>query len=238
VVASGSKGFVRAPAAVRWRSRKRRDLGFVQGAEPEPDAEALREGIVLGFGEALFEQRLPDEDEGEGAPAIQVIGGEQPEIFERGVGQEMGLIDEQDRALGQAAEVGDEGGRGGALEARGAEPAERGEVGDEAEGADGGERGGEDVVAGGLEALGEQGEDRAFAAAALGDEAGDRVAVEGEAEALEGRLEGRMAQQRGRGRGLGERDVGEAEVVFEGGHGVVGPFLVRSRTRCAVRASR
>src|SRR4030067_848171 len=122
----------------------------------------------------------------------------------------MGLIDEQDRALGQAAEVGDEGGGGRALEAGGAEPAEHGEVRDEAEGAGGGERDGEDVVAGGIEALGEEREGRAFAAAALGDEAGDRVAGEGEAEAFEGGLEGRGAQRRGRGGGPGERGPGGA----------------------------
>ena len=122
------------------------DLGFVEGAQAEPDAEALGQGRVLGFGEP---------------------------IFERGVGQEMRFVDEEQGALGQAAEVDDEGGGGGALEARGAEPAERGEVGDDAEGADGGERGGEDVVAGGVEALGEEGEGRAFAAAAPGRESCD-----------------------------------------------------------------
>jgi len=40
----------------------------------------------------------------------------------------MTLIDQEDGALGQAAEVGDQGGGRRALEARGAEPAERGDV--------------------------------------------------------------------------------------------------------------
>jgi len=108
---------------------------------------------------------------------------------------------------------------------------------DEAEGADGGQREGEDGVAGRIEALGEEGERRALATAALGDEAGDRVATEREVEALEGVLQRRMAQQGGLGGGLGERGLGETEVVFEGAHGVLAP-VVRSRTRCVVRASR
>ena len=193
---------------------------------------------MLGFGEPLFEQWLADEDEGEGTAAIEVIGGEQPEVFQRIVGQEMTLVDQEDGALGQAAEVGDQGGGRRALEARGAEPAERGDVGDEAERADGGQGHGEDVGAGGVEAFGEEGEDGALATAALGDEAGDGIAVQREAEALEDRVEGSVPQQRRLGRGFGERGVAQAEGLFEGGHGGADPFLVRSRTRCAVSASR
>ncbi len=111
------------------------------GVHTDETSDRLVRGRRLGFGETLAEQRRPDEDEGEGAAAIEVIGGEQPEVFEGVVGEEMTLVDEQDGAFGQAAEVGDEGGGRGALEAGGAEPAERGEVGDEAEGADRGERG-------------------------------------------------------------------------------------------------
>jgi hypothetical protein len=81
---------------------------------------------VLGLGEALLEERLADEDEGEGTAAIEVIGGEQAEIFQRVVGEKMTLVDQEDGALGQAAEVSDQGGGRGALEARRTEPAERG----------------------------------------------------------------------------------------------------------------
>jgi hypothetical protein len=96
----------------------------------------------------------------------------------------------------------------------------------------------EDVIAGGVEALGEEGEDGALAAAAFRDEAGDGVPAEREAEAFEDRIEGGVPQQRRLGGGLGEWGLGEAEVLFERGHWGADPFLVRSCTRCAVRASR
>jgi hypothetical protein len=214
------------------------DFGFVQGAEAEPDAEALGEGIVLGFAEALFEEGLPTRTRAKGLRRSKSSAVRSRRSSREASGKRCASSMRRTVRFGQAAEVGEEGGGGGALEAGGPEPAERGEVRDEAKGADGGQREGEDVVAGGIQGLGEEGEGRALAAATLGDEAGDGVAAEGEAEALEGPVEGGVAQERGLGGGLGERGVREAEVLFEGGHGVIGPLLVRSRTRCVVRASR
>jgi hypothetical protein len=238
VRASGSKGILAGAGRLEVAFDEEGEFGFVQGAQAEADAEALGERGVLGFGEPLVEQRLADEDEGEGAAAIEVIGGEQPEVFEGVVGPEMTLVDQEDGALGQAAEVGDQGGGRRTLEACGAEPAERGDVGEEAEGADSGQGHGKAVIAGGGEAFGKEGEDGALATAALGDEAGDGIAVQREAEVFEDRVEGGGPQQRGLGRRFGERGVTQAEVLFEGGPGGADPCLVRSRTRCAVSAAR
>jgi hypothetical protein len=105
----GLERVLASPRRLEVAVEEERDFGFVQRAKAEPDAEALGVGIVLGFAEALFEEGLPDEDEGEGAPAIKVIGGEEPEVFEGGVRQEVRFVDEEDGALW----AGRGGGRGG-----------------------------------------------------------------------------------------------------------------------------
>jgi hypothetical protein len=204
----------------------------------DPDRETLGESVVLWLGEAIPKQGLADQDESERALAIEVVGGQEPEILEGVVGEQVGLVDEQDGAFWEPTEVGDQGRGGLALEAGGAEPGGGGDLGDEPEGADGGQTDVEDVVAGGVEGAGEERGGGALATAALADQEGGCIAADGEAETLEGVRERRVAEQAGSRGCLGEGDVSEPEVVLKrSGHGL-GPFLVRTRTRCALIASR
>ena len=92
----------------------------------------------------------------------------------------MGLVDEKDGAPWEAAQVAQEGGSGLSLESPGPQSQGGGDAGDETEGGEGGEGEGDELVVGGVQGLGEQGEGRGFAAAAFSDEEGDGVAFESE----------------------------------------------------------
>jgi hypothetical protein len=52
-------------------------------------------------------KRLAGEDEGEGAFPVEAIGGEQAQVLERIVGEEMRFIEDDDGAFGKATQVGD-----------------------------------------------------------------------------------------------------------------------------------
>jgi len=86
--------------------------------------------------------------------------------------------------------------RGVALEPARAKPGLGHEVGQEPERLERGHRRVDDVVGSGIELANQVAEHGGLAAARLGGEQGDRVAVEREAEALEGILEAGMGEKR------------------------------------------
>ena len=89
----------------------------------------------------------------------------------------------------------------------------------QAERAQGGEGEGDQLVAGGVQGLGEQGQGRGLAAAALGHQQGDGVPLQGEVELGEDLLQALVVEDgllRGHpGKGL----AGEAEMLLQRGHG-------------------
>ena len=58
------------------------DLVVGQRAQALLDADALPEGVVSGLGEPVAQQGLTDQDEAEGAGLVEVVGGQQAEVFE------------------------------------------------------------------------------------------------------------------------------------------------------------
>ena len=79
--------------------------------------EALPEGVEVGLLQALAEHGLAAQEQDEGRAPIEVELAEQPQLFERGIGQPMRFIEDQQLGLGRAGELGEQGGgglRGGA----------------------------------------------------------------------------------------------------------------------------
>jgi hypothetical protein len=159
------------------------DFGLVERSEAKSGGDALREGVVAWLGEAIAQEGLADEDEGEGTFSIEVVGGQEAEILEGVVGEEVGFVDEEDGAFWESAEVSEEKRCGFAFEAAGFEAGGGADGCEESEGADGGQREREEVVVGRVEGASEEGEGGRFTAAAFGDEECDRVTGEGESEA-------------------------------------------------------
>ncbi len=140
---------------------------------------------MRGLGEPIAQQRLTGEDQSEGALAIEVVGGEQAQVFEGGVGQEMRFIDEQDRALGDGAQRPDERRGGFALEASRTQAEGDADRCEQAEGAEGGQGDGDDLVTGGIQRASEEGRRGGLAAAAVGADLGLELLLERPVEALD-----------------------------------------------------
>ena len=83
---------------------------------------------MLWLVESFPQQRLTDERQGKGTAAVEVASREEAQILEGVVGKQVGFIDEEDGAFGQAPQMGDEPCGGIPLEARGSQPAERSEM--------------------------------------------------------------------------------------------------------------
>lgn len=71
-----------------------------QWHESGEGGDALIEGLVDGLGESLVEEGLTAEEQEKGALAVEVGDGEQAQIFERVVGQLMGLVDDEQMVSG------------------------------------------------------------------------------------------------------------------------------------------
>jgi hypothetical protein len=165
--------------------------------------------------QALAERGLTPQEQDEGRAPIEVELAEEPELFERGIGQPMRFIENQQLGLRRAGELGQERGgglRGGA--AHGGAVAD-GELAQQAERRARGE-GGRGDADGGRRQLGAEGveEDR-LAGAGRGHEQARAARVDGEAEALEGFGEARVMEQALGRDGAVEGQGGEAEVLQE-----------------------
>ena len=157
--------------------------------------QALPEGVEVGLLQALAEEGLAGQEQDEGRAAIEVELAEQAQFFERGIGQPVGLVEDQQLRLGRAGQLGEQGGGGlGGGAAHGRAVAD-GELAEEAEGAAGAEGGGDDAeVAGGRLGTQRVEQDR-FPGAGRGDEQRGAAGVDGEAQALQGLGEARVVQQ-------------------------------------------
>lgn len=87
---------------------EQRELGVGQWAKPSAHGDALGERVVERLGEALAQQRLASEHEGERTLLVEAVAGEQPEVLEGIIGHQVRIIDDDQRALGEAAAVRDE----------------------------------------------------------------------------------------------------------------------------------
>ncbi len=61
--------------------------------------DALAEGLVGGHGEALSQFGVAGEEEAQAVVGVHAVVGEQAEFLEQVAGEEMGLVDDQDREL-------------------------------------------------------------------------------------------------------------------------------------------
>jgi hypothetical protein len=86
------------------------DLGFVQRAKAEPDAEALGEGIVLGFAERSLRRGCPTRTRAKGLRRSKSSAVRSRRSSREASGKR--CASSIRRTLGQAAEVGEEGGGG------------------------------------------------------------------------------------------------------------------------------
>ena len=225
---------------------KEADLGLGERSEADAHADALGESPVAGLGKPVTEEGLAAEDHGEGAASVEVVGGEQAEILQGVVGEQVGLVNEQDGASGEGTQMTDEGRSSLAFEPPGFQPDRGSDSGEQAEGREGGQGEDHEVVVRGVEGLGEQGKGGGLAASALGDQECDGVAFEGETQAGEDLLEPAVVEDGLVGGHPREGLGGEAEVLLEGGHpfsplGVGGlgfAGMVRARTTWPSRAWR
>ena len=172
-----------------------------------------------GFGEALPEARLAAEDQGEGAAPVELVGGEQAKVLQGLIGEEMRLVDDQDLRRGRLRRWPRRAAAVSPLKRLGLQPEGGGDVGDQAERAQGGEGEGDELVAGGVQGLGEQGQGRGLAAAAVGHEQGDGVPLQGEVQPGDDLLQALVAEDGLLGGDPWEGLLGEAEVLLEGRHG-------------------
>ena len=80
-------------------------LAVGQWTQGGAHGEALPEGLEVGRLEPVPEARLAGEEQGEGGAAIEVELAEQAEFFERGVGEAMRLIEDQELGLGRGGRL-------------------------------------------------------------------------------------------------------------------------------------
>jgi hypothetical protein len=100
------------------------------------------------------------------------------------------LIDQDDGALGLAAQMHEETGSGLTLEAVARQSRTSAQMSDEAEGIERGHGCGDDVIGGSVEAASEERKGGALAATALSDEHGDGVALKSEVEPVDDMVDG------------------------------------------------
>src|SRR5438270_13950124 len=100
---------------------KEDDITVGQSTEAEAETYALRKGVVLGLTKTVAEQGLAAQDLGEGAGLVEAVAHEQAEVLQGGIGQKLGLMEEYDGWLGEAAGVGEQVMGGLAVGAVGAE---------------------------------------------------------------------------------------------------------------------
>ena len=168
---------------------KEGDLAVGQGPQAHAHGDALRERVVLRLGQPLAQQRLAREDEGERAFFVEAVGGEQAQVLERCVGHGVRLIEHDDGFLGQPAQVRDQIVCGLPLEAPGTKTELGAEQTQQAEGLQARERRVDDQIRGRVELAAQAAEHGGLAAAALGAEQRDAVAVDSEVQSLERVLE-------------------------------------------------
>ena len=87
-------------------------LGSGHGWHREPEGDALFECCELAELDPLSEGGLSDEEAGEQGAGVHVGVGEEPELFELAVLEEVGFVDEQDDLFASFGFLGGEGGGG------------------------------------------------------------------------------------------------------------------------------
>ena len=106
------------------------DLGLGERPQADADADPLGQGLVPGLGQPVPQQRLAAEHQGERAPPVEVVGGEQAQVLQGIVREQVGLVDDQDDPSRQAAQVAEQGRGGIPLEPPGLQAQGGGDVGD------------------------------------------------------------------------------------------------------------
>jgi hypothetical protein len=79
----------------------------VEGVEVVADGDALVEGLEGGEAEFVGQLRLAEEDEGEQGGGVHVVVEEKAELIEDIVGEEMGLIDDEEDGAALASQIGE-----------------------------------------------------------------------------------------------------------------------------------
>jgi hypothetical protein len=173
----------------------------------------LPEGVEVGLQHALAAEGLAGQEQDEGRPAIEVELAQEAELLERGVGQPMGFVEDQQLRLGGATELGEQ--RGGGLSRRpphGGAVAD-GERADEAEGAARAQGRGDHAEVAWRPAGAERTEQDGLPRARRGDEQGGAAGVDGEVQPLERLGEARVGEHALGRHGPIERQRGEAEML-------------------------
>src|SRR3972149_4619368 len=66
-----------------------RELALGERAQADAHGDALGERVVDGLGEAFAQERLAGEDEDEGTLLVEALAGEQAQVLERRVGEQV-----------------------------------------------------------------------------------------------------------------------------------------------------
>jgi hypothetical protein len=76
------------------------------------DDQALPEGVEVGVLQALAQEGLAGQEQDEGRAAVEVELAEQAQLFEGGIREPMGFIQDQELGLGGGRQLGEQGGGG------------------------------------------------------------------------------------------------------------------------------